>query len=135
VLPIALHHHIIPPVSLAAPLLVCVDDLEILAIATEYGAEAIAHGHPPMPYVCTLRYKAKNICYKAKNIRIISCGSPLFAPGGLLAEIIRYPSRFGLKLDGGGLKGPILLFTRTPDTVARQVGHRGRRSRRKRRSP
>ena len=108
--------------------LVCVDYLETLDLAAECGAEAIAHGHAHMPYVCILRYKVK-------NIRIISCGSPLFAPGGPLAEIIRYPSCFGLKLDGGRLKDPVLLFTRTPDTAATQVGHRGRRPRRKCRSP
>jgi len=118
VLLITLHHHLIPPVSVAAALLVCVDDLEILDLAAEYGAKAIAHGHTPMPDVCTLRYKGK-------YIRIISCGFPLFAPSGPLAEIVRYPSCFGLELDGGRLKDPVLLFTRTPDIAATQVGHRG----------
>lgn len=68
---VSLHHHIIPPFSISAPLLVCLDFFRVVELAERHQAALVAHGHTHMPYV-----------YRSETLTILSCGSATFPAKG-----------------------------------------------------
>jgi hypothetical protein len=105
---IALHHHIVPPISIEAPLLVCIDYRQVLSLMTECGAAAIIHGHTHMPYIM-------NLPIGSQRLRILSCGSTMFPAGGPLAKEIEFPSCFGFRIKDGCINDPVLLYRHAPN--------------------
>jgi len=92
-----LHHHVAPPVTtVELYFLACLDADEIIALAFEFQASVIVHGHLHMPYLCQVSRRER----LRDPLLVVSCGSAQFDAVGPFAAGVGGPSAFGIRFDG-----------------------------------
>lgn len=101
---LVLHHHLLPPGPAVRdqPFLTCLDAPEVLTFAERNGAEAVFHGHLHMPYVAHHVYTDAQ--GRPKRMRVISCGSALYAAEGMFAAEIGHASAVAVRMRAGRIE-------------------------------
>lgn len=101
---LVLHHHLLPPGPAVRdqPFLTCLDAPEVLAFAERNQVEAVFHGHLHMPYVAHHVYADGQ--GRPRQMRVISCGSALYAAEGLFAAEIGEASAVAIQMRAGKIE-------------------------------
>lgn len=101
---LVLHHHLIPPGPAVREqaFLTCLDAPQVLAFAENNQVEAVFHGHLHMPYIANHRYVDRD--GRRRHMRVVSCGSALYAAEGMFAEKIAQASAVAVQFRHGKIE-------------------------------
>ena len=101
---LVLHHHLLPPGPAVRdqPFLTCLDAPEVLRFAERNGVEAVFHGHLHMPYIANHVYT--DAAGRPRRMRVISCGSALYAAEGMFASEVGEASVVAVQMRAGRIE-------------------------------
>lgn len=101
---LVLHHHLLPPGPAVRdqPFLTCLDAPEVLRFAERNEVEAVFHGHLHMPYLANHVYT--DATGRPRRMRVISCGSALYAAEGMFALEVGEASVVAVQMRGGRIE-------------------------------